>query len=185
MSDDADSIRAGRRLWVGIPAPTIESETRDLLEELEPGGVILFRRNINSLEQVRELTSGLREILGDSLHVCIDQEGGRVVRFPEGLTFFPGNMCLGSLAMSDPEKASELAWEQGWHTGLELAELGIDVNLAPCVDLVSCADSRGIGSRSFGSNPQIAISLATFIGQGMRAAGVSDCWKHFDSDCSG
>ena len=68
MSDDADPIRAGRRLWVGIPAPTIDSETRDLLEEIKPGGVILFRRNINSLDQVKELTLGLREICGDSLH---------------------------------------------------------------------------------------------------------------------
>jgi len=164
---------------VGIPAPSLDSKCIDLLDDLEPGGVILFRRNIESADQVRQLTSKLREICGDPLHVCIDQEGGRVVRFHEGLTFFPGNMSLGSLAMSDLDSACELAWEQGWHTGRELFDLGIDVNLAPCVDLVASADSRGIGSRSFGSDPLLTTRLATALGHGMRESGVLDCWKHF------
>lgn len=179
MSMQHDPLRAGRRLWVGIPTPELDSKTIDLLQDLQPGGVILFRRNIASPDQVFRLTGELRELCGDSLHICIDQEGGRVVRFPEGVTFFPGNMSLGSWACHDLQAACESAREQGWHTGRELSALGIDVNLAPCVDLLSSAKSRGIGSRSFGSDPQRALKLASALGEGMRSAGVLDCWKHF------
>ncbi len=179
MTNHQDSQRAGRRLWIGVPSTELDSATIELLQELKPGGVILFRRNIESADQVRNLTRDLRKWAGESLHICIDQEGGRVVRFPDGITFFPGNMALGSLACSDLEHAVELAFAQGWHTGKELLELGIDINLAPCVDLVASPHSRGIGSRSFGSDPQRALALASALGRGMRSAGVRDCWKHF------
>ena len=172
-------LRGGRRLWIGIPSTELDVATEGLLTDLQPGGVILFRRNIDSAQQVKKLTTALRETVGESLHICIDQEGGRVVRFPDGVTFFPGNMSLGAWACTDPQEAREMAFAQGWHTGSELRDLGIDVNLAPCVDLVASADSRGIGSRSFGSDPQRALQLATALGEGMRSAGVLDCWKHF------
>ena len=79
MSIKHDPLRAGRRLWVGIPSPRLDSETIDLLEDLKPGGIILFRRNIESPDQVQRLTGELRDYCGESLHICIDQEGGRVV----------------------------------------------------------------------------------------------------------
>ncbi|MBA4683865.1 MAG: beta-N-acetylhexosaminidase [Planctomycetes bacterium] len=179
MINYQDPQCAGQRLWIGIPSTELDSATIELLQELKPGGIILFRRNIDSADQVRRLTRDLRKWAGESLHICIDQEGGRVVRFPDGITFFPGNMALGSLACSDPEVALELAFAQGWHTGMELLELGIDINLAPCIDLVASPHSRGIGSRSFGSDPQRALALASALGRGMRSAGVRDCWKHF------
>ena len=179
MTNHQDPQRAGQRLWIGVPSTELDSATIELLQELKPGGIILFRRNIESADQVRNLTRDLRKWAGESLHICIDQEGGRVVRFPDGITFFPGNMALGSLACSDLERAVELAFAQGWHTGKELLELGIDINLAPCVDLVGSPSSRGIGSRSFGADPHRALALASAVGRGMRSAGVRDCWKHF------
>ncbi len=179
MIDPTLNLSVSPRIWLGIPGLHVDTKTCALLEEIQPGGIILFSRNIKDPIQVARLTSDLRQLLGSHLHICIDQEGGRVVRFPDGLTFFPGNLALGSMAMNDFERASQLAWLQGWYSGEELSDLGIDVNLAPCVDLLSSPESRGIGSRSFGSQPEIAGQLASEIGAGHRAAGVHDCWKHF------
>ncbi|MGE4618754.1 MAG: glycoside hydrolase family 3 N-terminal domain-containing protein, partial [Planctomycetota bacterium] len=168
-----------KRLWIGIPEPSISEETRQHLLEVRPGGVILFGRNVTSVIQLKQLIADLRSILGPSLLVSIDQEGGRVVRIAEGVTLFPGNLSLGAAAMRDRDQALSWAREQGRISGAELRELGIDVNLSPCVDLLRSSDERGIGSRSFGSDPELALALATEIGSGHRELGVHDCWKHF------
>ncbi|MEC9476936.1 MAG: glycoside hydrolase family 3 N-terminal domain-containing protein [Planctomycetota bacterium] len=169
----------GQRLWVGIPETTISEETRQHLLTVNPGGVILFGRNVESRDQVSQLIDDLRSILGPSLLVSIDQEGGRVVRIPRGVSLFPGNLALGAAARRNHQRALELAQLQGQISGMELRDLGIDVNLAPCVDLLRSSTERGIGSRSFGSDPALASALAERIGSGHRAQGVRDCWKHF------
>lgn len=169
----------GQRLWMGIPDPTISDQTRDHLLQVKPGGVILFGRNVVSRSQLIELIENLREILGSSLIVSIDQEGGRVVRIPSGVTLFPGNLSLGAAATRDRRRGLELALLQGQISGMELREIGVDLNLAPCVDLLCSRDGRGIGSRSFGSDPLLLTELATHVGAGHRAQGVHDCWKHF------
>ncbi len=169
----------GNRLWIGIPEPSISSETRQHLLAVKPGGVILFGRNIVSIEQLKQLIDDLRSLLGNSLVISLDQEGGRVVRIPGGVTLFPGNLALGSAALRDRQRALELARLQGRISGKELRAIGIDVNLAPCVDLLRSSDERGIGSRSFGSDPQLVLELASEIGAGHREQGVHDCWKHY------
>ncbi|MDE0957816.1 MAG: hypothetical protein OSB12_04200 [Planctomycetota bacterium] len=169
----------GRRLWIGIPDPEISPETSRHLEQIDPGGVILFGRNVTSRAKLADLVTELRELLGSHLRICIDQEGGRVVRIPEGITIFPGNLSLGAAACSDRSRALELARLQGQISGQELHQIGIDVNLAPCVDLIEHSESRGIGSRSFGSDAALALALATEIGKGHRQYGVHDCWKHY------
>ena len=83
--------RAGRRLWIGIPGPSVDDATRKHLLHVRPGGVILFGRNIESTAQVRALVRELRDLCGAALRVSIDQEGGKVVRFARELTVFPGN----------------------------------------------------------------------------------------------
>ena len=91
----------GRRLWIGIPDPEISPETSRHLEQIDPGGVILFGRNVTSRARLADLVTQLRELLGSHLRICIDQEGGRVVRIPEGITIFPGNLSLGAAAARD------------------------------------------------------------------------------------
>jgi beta-N-acetylhexosaminidase len=169
----------GRRLWIGIPDPEISPETSRHLQQIDPGGVILFGRNITSHARLTDLVTELRELLGSHLRICIDQEGGRVVRIHEGITIFPGNLSLGAAACRDRSRALELARLQGQISGQELHQIGIDVNLSPCVDLIQRSEERGIGSRSFGSDPALALALATEIGRGHRQQGVHDCWKHF------
>ena len=121
----------GQRLWIGIPEPTISEQTHQQLLSVKPGGVILFGRNIDSHAQLSQLVIDLRSILGPSLLISIDQEGGRVVRIPDGVTLFPGNLALGAAARRDRKRSLELARLQGQISGKELRELGIDGNLSP------------------------------------------------------
>lgn len=172
-------MNPGNRIWAGIPGPDLDGETQRHLLELRPGGVILFGRNFLELQQFVELTSALRALLGPRVLISIDQEGGRVVRLTSGVTVFPGNMSLGANALSDRDRGLDLAYRQGRISGRELREAGVDINLAPCVDLLRRSDERGIGSRSFGSDAQLALELATELGRGHRQEGVHDCWKHY------
>ena len=66
---------AGRRLWIGVPGLIIEDDTRRLLEEIRPGGVVLFGRNIESASQVARLVTDLRSVLGENLRISVDQIG--------------------------------------------------------------------------------------------------------------
>src|SRR6187200_463087 len=170
---------AGRRLWIGIPGPEIAGETRSLLEEIRPGGIILFRRNIESREQVSALVADLRRVLGSELHVVIDQEGGLVVRFDEGLTVFPGNMALGAAAVREPSLGEHLAEAQGRIAASELRELGITVNLAPCCDLATRGDNPGLGTRAFAAWPRLAGRLAAAMVRGHSDVELLSTLKHF------
>lgn len=171
--------RAGRRLWIGIPGPALDAATERLLDDIRPGGVVLFRRNIESAGQARALVRRLREIAGEGLLVPVDQEGGLVVRFHKELTVFPGNMALGAAAYREPALGEHLGEEQGFHAARELRDLGIDVNLAPVLDLATRGANPGCGIRSFGAVPELAARLGTAFVRGTRRGGVHPCLKHF------
>jgi beta-N-acetylhexosaminidase len=173
------ALLAGRRLWIGIPGTGIDDETRRLLEDVRPGGVILFRRNVESREQVARLVASLRSVLGDALHVAVDQEGGLVVRFEHELTTFPGNMALGAAAMREPSLGEHLAEAQGRIAAAELRTLGVTVNLAPCCDLATRGDNPGLGTRSFAVHARLAGRLAAAMVRGHAGMEVVSTLKHF------
>ncbi|WP_049903907.1 beta-N-acetylhexosaminidase [Halococcus agarilyticus] len=154
-------------------APTTEIET--LVAERSLGGVIYFSRNTESPAQLRALSRTLRGFVPDDappLSVAIDQEGGRVARLPWG-TELPSAMALG--ATDDPE----LAARAGGAVGRELRSLGIDVNLAPVLDVNNNPDNPVIGIRSFGERPGRVAELGTAFADGLQSAGVVACGKHF------
>jgi beta-N-acetylhexosaminidase len=170
---------AGRRLWIGIPGPTLDDATKALLERVRPGGIVLFRRNIESLAGVAKLVTDLRARLGLGLHVAVDQEHGLVVRFDRELTVFPGAMALGATGVREPSLAEHLAEDAARAASAEIAALGIDVNLAPVCDLAMRADNPGLGVRSFGAYPALTAKLVAAWTRGARAAGVASTLKHF------
>ena len=170
---------AGRRLWIGIPGPDLDCDTRRLLEDIRPGGVALFGRNIVDVEQVSRLVTDLRTLLGEDLRVSVDQEGGLVVRFASGLVVYPGNMALGAASVREPALGEHLAAQQGFQSACELRGLGIDVNLAPVLDLARRGDNPGVGVRSFGEHPELAEKLGSALVRGTLRGGVIPCLKHF------
>ncbi len=170
---------AGDRLWVGIKGPTIFAEEWDHLEAISPGGIILFRRNIENTSQAKDLVAELKGRLGSETHVVVDQEGGAVVRFENECTVLPGNLALGAIARVDRDRGLALAREAGRVSGSELHALGLTGNLAPVCDLTTRVDNPGVGCRSFGGDPDEVGDLAAEFVRGHLEAGVFAVLKHF------
>lgn len=136
-------------------------------------GLLLLARNIDTPRQTRGFVDELEQRLGRPLLVAVDHEGGWVLRFKAGLTAFPGNAALGKAR--DPK----LAYAVGRQMALELAPLGIRLNLAPVLDVETGSYNPGIGMRSFGEDFALAGRLGAAFTRGMQDHGVSACAKHF------
>jgi beta-N-acetylhexosaminidase len=163
---------ASRLLWIGLPGTEVDDETARLLEA-GVGGVVLFAHNITGVAQVRELASALRARAAGPLRVAIDHEGGHIVRIGAPLTRFPGPMAIGATGSSD------LAEAVGSAMGRELAAIGVDVDLAPVLDVAADPRNPSVGARAFGDSVELVSRLGTaFIG-GLRSSGVAATAKHF------
>ena len=167
----------------------LSPELKQQLRRLRPGGVILFRENLDTPEQIRSLTDQVRACLGESTLIGIDQEGGRVTRLPrDTCTSFSGNMALAAC-----EQGETLARQQGCAQAAELAALGINVNFVPSLDVNSNPDNPVIGVRSFGDEPARVASLGAALLDGLQGAGLAGAVKHFPAriailtcrECSG
>ena len=150
---------------------------RDFLRRVQPGAVVLFRRNVESPRQATALTNAYQQNIIDAggplLLIAVDQEGGRVQRLQDGFTRFPAPMLL--TAGQD----KELAYEVGRAMARELRAVGVNMNLAPVADLNTRFDSPVIGRRSFGTDVElVAPILVSFIG-GLQDNGVAATAKHF------
>ena len=165
--------KIGQRLMIGIRGTSLDEQTRALLREIAPGGVILFSRNIQNRDQVKNLIKEIKKEVTPPPLLAIDHEGGLVVRFFCEVTIMPGNMALGAVG------SSELAYQQGVLTAQEIKSIGFDINLAPVVDVTTNPDNPGITIRSLGADPLKVAELATNLIQGTQSAGVGAVAKHF------
>ena len=168
---DAGSA-AARLVWIQLPGPGIDDETARLLEQ-GVGGVVLFGANIAGPEQLRLLTAELRRRAPGPLRIAIDHEGGHVARIGAPLTRFPSAMAIGAT------RSEELAYAVALAAGRELAALGIDVNLAPVLDVAADPRNASVGARSFGSSPELVARLGAATVRGYRDAGIAATAKHF------
>jgi beta-N-acetylhexosaminidase len=136
------------------------------------GGVVLFGWNVESREQLRELTAVLRSE-GDVL-VGIDEEGGDVTRLEVATgSSYPGNAALG--AVDDVELTERVAAS----IGADLAEVGVNLNLAPVADVNTNPLNPVIGIRSFGADGELVARHVAASVRGLQGAGVAACAKHF------
>lgn len=177
--EDQELARAlGQLFLVGFPdacemvPPTVAQALRDG----EIGGTILFRRNVDSLDQVIALTESIHAAAAAALappFVALDQEGGRVVRIKEPLTPLPTMRSLGKAHdLRDVARVSEVI-------ATEVAALGFNLNFAPVLDVDSNPNNPVIGDRAFSSDPdRVARCGAGFL-VGHHTAGVIPCGKHF------
>ncbi len=151
---------------------------RDLLREPAVGGVILFSRNFESVEQVTDLVSDIRALRSPPLIIAVDHEGGRVQRFREGFTAIPPMRDIGREFDRDRDSGLKVARQAGWLIASELRAAGIDLCFAPCVDL-DWGVSEIIGNRSFHRKPDAVAELAEAFSRGLRSAGMAAVAKHF------
>ncbi|AFB21420.1 beta-N-acetylhexosaminidase [Rickettsia canadensis] len=162
---------------IGISGPELTDAERELFEEHNPLGVILFRRNIKKhdngeqdKEALKTLIDAIKGVLGKNTIISIDQEGGRVKRLitptfydaPAAQTFVDVQRCK--------QNYSNIA--------KELREVGINLDFAPVVDLIHEGAHNIVGDRSFGSEPEVVVPLCLAAVDGLQEEKVQACIKH-------
>src|SRR5215217_74124 len=168
--------QVGQFLFIGLPGPELDAEARSLIEEINPGGVIIFGRNVAGPEQLRSLLDGVREILPTPALFGIDQEGGLVDRLRRIFTPMPSARTIrqhGDLAA---------ARALGRITGEVLRMLGFNINFAPVMSIMTEDRdllSNGLYSRSFGRSPGEVLGYTTVYMRGLQGTGLLGCLKHF------
>jgi beta-N-acetylhexosaminidase len=166
--------KIGQLFMVGFMGTSVTPELASFIKEYKPGGVILFSRNLESAGQIVELTNDLQRCSPKSpLLISIDQEGGRVSRLPKGFTIFPPCELLGRC------NSSELAYAAASTIAKELRAVGVNMNMAPVLDVNSNPDNPVIGDRAFGSTPDVVSEMALVTAAGLQDNKVVACGKHF------
>jgi beta-N-acetylhexosaminidase len=163
----------GQLLIIGFEGVEITSRLAALLSRLQPGGVILFARNIQNPEQTCRLLRECQKCVETPLFTCVDLEGGSVDRFRDALGATP------SLADVFQTADRKLFRKHGQIIGENCRALGFNVDFAPVLDLAFRASHAVMGSRAASPNPQQTIVYAREFLAGLQATNVLGCGKHF------
>lgn len=165
-------------LVIDLQGFELTSEEKELIAHPLVGGLILFTRNYENKSQLKSLCQTVRQARSKPILIMVDQEGGRVQRFREEFFALPPVAFLGEWYDKNPTIALELSRQSGWLMANEVINAGIDLSLAPVVDL-NKGISTVIGNRAFHANPEIVSQLAHAYINGMREAGMTATIKHF------
>ena len=161
-------------LLLGVSGPELTREETALYRELQPGGFILFNRNLVNARQTRQLTDELRGLCETPPFIAIDNEGGRVWR---SAPFTPTPPSAEQLRRKGD---SQLIAQAGWVTGRLLDLLGINFNLAPVLDIDHYPEaSNSLRGRSWGESDQEVINNAGVFNRWQRRQRILGCAKHF------
>lgn len=170
----SDEQSAGQRLMVGFDGTALNAELKFLINTLKVGGIVLFARNILNPDQIKDLCFSIQayaQACGQPpLLIAIDQEGGTVARLKEPFTQFPGNSKM---------KRSEDAVRFARITAKELTEVGINMNLAPVLDVVPKDITCVMTDRSFGDDPVWVSELGKIVIETLQANKIMAVAKHF------
>ncbi|APO46667.1 glycoside hydrolase [Paenibacillus xylanexedens] len=170
--------KVGQLLMCGFHSQHADEQVTRLIRDYHVGGVIYFRRNVESVDQLTRLSAELQDMAAEAgalpLMISVDQEGGMVARIDqEGMTQVPGNMALG--ATGNPEYTLECARI----LGCELKSIGIDMNLAPVVDVNNNPLNPVIGVRSYGEHAESVAAHGIAAITGYQSQGIAATAKHF------
>jgi len=168
----------GQLFMVGIPGVKLDDSTRRLIEEFSINNFIYFKRNVDSPDQLKKLSSDLREAcrqnrLGPPL-IAIDQEGGSVTRLPPPFTQFPDARVL-----AEGKNPEDDLRGYARKCASELAGIGVNYNLAPVLDVCEAGRKYFMERRSLGSDPEVVGQLGILVIREMQAYGIAACGKHF------
>jgi beta-N-acetylhexosaminidase len=164
----------GQLLLVGVPGTHLDSETARIFRKVQPGGYILFGRNIKSARQLRRLVDDLRDLSKTEPIISIDQEGGRVSRL--------------KLIGNEPPNAQQLREKgneslirlHGALTGQLLRLFGFNLDLCPVLD-ISFSDEadNSLRGRCYGTTVDQVVRFASAFNEALLESGVLTCGKHF------
>ena len=164
----------------GLAGEGLTADEARFFADADPAGYILFKRNIADRDQLRRLTDDLRAVHGrGDLPILIDQEGGRVARMrPPIWPAFPSGEVFDRLYQLAPSSAIEAARVNARALALMLAEVGINVDCMPMLDVRQPGASDIVGDRALGANPMQVSALGKAILAGLASAGVIGVIKH-------
>ncbi len=164
----------------GLAGTALSERERCFLADARPCGVILFKRNCETGEQLRALTSSLREIDGDAnFPILIDQEGGRVQRLgPPYWRRYPPARLFAVMHGGASEKALAAAYAGARLIAHDLGEVGINVNCAPVLDVPAPGSHDIIGDRAYASEAAAVTAFGRAVAQGFLDGGVLPVIKH-------
>ena len=166
----------GQFFYIGLTGTELDADTRALIEEVQPGGVIIFGRNVAGPRQLRNLLDGVRDLLPTPPLLGVDQEGGLVDRLRKIFTPMPSARTI--------REHGDLAGSRalGRITGEALRMLGFNMNFAPVMSIMTDERdllSNGLYSRSFGRSPGEVLGYTTVYLRGLQETGIVGCLKHF------
>lgn len=162
----------------GIQGKALNDTEIQWLNHPLTAGVILFTRNYDSPEQIKQFVQTIRQTATQDILIAVDHEGGRVQRFRDGFTAIPPMALLGQHYDKNPDEALRLARATGTVMAYEVAECDIDFSFAPVLD-VQTDFSEIIGDRGFHSDVQVISALAGAFFLGMQDVGTIGVGKHF------
>lgn len=165
--------KIGQLLMVGLEGTVPSKALLSFIERRQPGGVILFARNLATPAQIAKLTNSLQARARLPLLIAIDQEGGRVSRLPKGFTIFPSAAAIGA------RNSIELTYRAAEITARELRAVGINMNMAPVLDINTNPGNPVIGDRAYGDGATTVSKMGLATIAGLQDNGVVACGKHF------
>jgi beta-N-acetylhexosaminidase len=165
--------QAGQLLILGFEGTELSAKLRTMLSTLQPGGIVLFARNIATPQQTWELLEECRNCLNVPPFLCVDMEGGSVDRFRDVIAPAPS---AEEVAASGKRK---LFRRHGQIVGDECRSLGFNVDFAPVCDLKCSASAKVMGTRTASADPDRVVEYARTFLRGLKEYGVLGCGKHF------
>lgn len=167
-----------RAFVCGCLGTSLSADERAFLRAAEPLGVILFKRNIGTPDEVRALTGAIREALGAEALVLIDQEGGRVQRMgPPNWPAYPAAARFSAIGPDLPVRAAAIR-HVARLMAADLVAVGIDVDCLPVLDVPTEGAHDVIGDRAYSRDPEAVATLGRAAAEGLLDAGVLPVMKH-------
>lgn len=170
--------KIGQLFIIGIRDKVLTQDEAEFIITNNIGGVILFARNLESPRQIHELVSSLQNLRHKTrdklpLFIGVDMEGGRVARLREPFTQWPALAALGKI------DSTSLAFKFALSMAAELKAVGINLDFAPCVDVLTNSKNTVIGDRALSGDPEQVAKLGSALVRGYIKGGIIPCAKHF------
>ncbi|MFW6236894.1 MAG: glycoside hydrolase family 3 N-terminal domain-containing protein [Desulfosudaceae bacterium] len=173
-ADFSEERLAGQRLLAGFDGEEFNEDLRYLIEDLQVSGIVLFSRNLAGPDDIRRLCAEAQACAAAAglppLIVAMDQEGGTVARLSAPFTRFPGNDHIHEDSQAD--RFAEI-------TAVELAHVGVNMNLAPVLDVAGTCARSIMKARAFPGGPAEVARLGARVIDGLQQAGIMAVAKHF------
>lgn len=167
----------GQLIMVGLPTTYLDEEYKKFIEEYKIGNFILFARNYNETKQMktfmRDLYQHTQNVVGSFPLVSIDQEGGMVVRLFKDVTFPASPLTTASTNVLNA------IYKTGYIIGKDMLKLGLNLNLAPCLEINENLENPLVNVRGYGATKEIVLKNAKEFVRGIKESGALSCIKHF------